>query len=72
MDTWRKRTDTHQTSCNARFRRLLMQLVNRNNPGAETSQKAANLLNAISSTSLAGSSSVVRFMAGHHDAMFSR
>lgn len=62
-------------SCTANLKlleRLLMQLVNRNGGGAETTQKAANLLNAISSTSLAGSSSVVRFMAGHHDAMFSR
>ncbi|KAH9376243.1 hypothetical protein HPB48_013153 [Haemaphysalis longicornis] len=62
-------------SCTANLKlleKLLLVLVNKNGGGAESSQKAANLLNAISSTSLAGSSSIVRFMAGHHDAMFSR
>ncbi|XP_065297896.1 aminopeptidase N-like [Dermacentor albipictus] len=51
--------------------RLLLQLVNKNS-GVETTQKAANLLNAISSTSISGSKSVIRFMTDHQDAMFNR
>ncbi|CAN7983602.1 unnamed protein product [Ixodes hexagonus] len=51
--------------------KLLLQLVNKNS-GVETTQKAANLLNAISSTSLSGSTSVVRFMSDHQEAVFNR
>ncbi|KAL3203647.1 hypothetical protein MRX96_041835 [Rhipicephalus microplus] len=51
--------------------RLLLQLVNKNS-GVETTQKAANLLNAISSTSISGSKSVIRFMTDHQDTMFNR
>lgn len=51
--------------------RLLLQLVNKNS-GVETTQKAANLLNAISSTSISGSKSVIRFVTDHQDTMFNR
>ncbi|KAG0429976.1 hypothetical protein HPB47_023114 [Ixodes persulcatus] len=51
--------------------KLLLQLVNKDT-GVETTQKAANLLNAISSTSLSGSTSVIRFMTNHQEAVFNR
>ncbi|KAH9368198.1 hypothetical protein HPB48_010621 [Haemaphysalis longicornis] len=46
-------------------------LVNKDS-GVETTQKAANLINAISTTSVSGSSSLIRFMTDHQDAMFNR
>ncbi|XP_077484643.1 aminopeptidase N-like [Amblyomma americanum] len=51
--------------------RLLLQLVNKNS-GVEMTQKAANLLNAISSTSVSSSKKVIRFMTDHQGAMFNR
>ncbi|XP_064471423.1 aminopeptidase N-like [Ornithodoros turicata] len=51
--------------------KLLLKLINKKS-GVETTQRAANLLNAISSTSLSGSSTVVRFMSSHQEAVFGR
>lgn len=61
-------------SCTANVKlleKLLLQLVNKDS-GVETTQKAANLLNAMSTTSTSGSSSLIRFMTSHQDAMFNR
>uniref|UniRef100_A0A6M2D5B3 Protein iscw iscw002851 ovary overexpressed n=1 Tax=Rhipicephalus microplus TaxID=6941 RepID=A0A6M2D5B3_RHIMP len=60
-----------KTNYDAAYHMLLLQLVNKNS-GVETTQKAANLLNAISSTSISGSKSVIRFMTDHQDTMFNR